>query len=346
MIERPAVPRVRNEPAYESAFEVASLPLLLRLRAAALRARSKTLAGLLDKSAKRVFEAVHLSTGVPLTGRLSLRRGDETIPLKFDGRNTHFASLYMNAGPLAYEAEVVALISAILPDDGVFYDIGSNFGYFSLNMAARPGFRGRIHAFEPNPRAYADFTSFISQASMAEIVSAHGCALSDHQGNRHLRIDSAHTALAKLAEGGEGMSVDVETLDGLELPAPHVLKVDVEGHELSVLRGGEEMLRRDRPAIVFESLRYGPLGRTFEIFDYLESLNYIFLVPAWYMEDDHAWFFDRVLTAPSANDKSYRLGLLPYEHYNRFLLNDNLNVLAWPRERVGVLAKIFDKVIE
>ncbi len=106
------------------------------------------------------------------------------------------------------------------------------------------------------------------------------------------------------------------------------------------------MLRRDRPAIVFESLRDGPLGRTFEIFDYLESLDYVFFVPAWYMEDDHARFFDRILTAPSAADKSYRLGLLPYEQHNRFLLNDNLNVLAWPKERLGALAEIFDKVIE
>ncbi len=340
------VPRVRRAPAHESALQVASLPLLLRLRAAAMGVRSKTLAGLLDKFAKRVFEAVHLSLGVPLTGRLSLRRGEQTISLKFDGRNTHFASLYMSTGPLAYEADVVALISAIVPDDGVFYDIGSNFGYFSLNMAARPGFRGHVHAFEPNSRAHADLMSFISQADMAQTVSTHGCALSDHRGNQRLRVDAAHTALAKLADDGEGISVEVQTLDGLDLPPPHVIKVDVEGHELAVLRGGEEMLRRDQPAIVFESLRDGPLSRTFEIFDYLTSLEYVFFVPAWYMEDDHTRFFDRVLTAPSAADKSYRLGLLPYEHHNRFLLSDNLNVLAWPVERWGVLAKIFDEVIE
>lgn len=346
MIERPAVPRVRNEPAFESPFQVARLPLLLRLRTAALGVRSKTLAALLGKSAKRVFEAVHLSLGVPLTGHLSLRRGEENLSLQFDGRNTHFASLYMNTGPLAYEAEVVALIAALLPDDGVFYDVGSNFGYFSLNMAVRPGFCGQIHAFEPNPRAHADLNSLIRQANMTETISAHDCALSDHHGSQRLRIDSAHTALAKLADNGEGIYVEVETLDGLEAPAPHVIKVDVEGHELPVLRGGEEMLRRDRPAIVFESLRDGPLGRIFDIFEYLATLDYVFYVPAWYMEDDYARFFDRVLTAPSAADKSYRLGLLPYEHHNRFLLSDNLNVLAWPAERHGVLTGIFDKAIE
>ena len=57
-----------------------------------------------------------------------------------------------------------------LPEDGVFYDIGSNWGWFTMHVASRPGFRGKIHAFEPFASSYADLCDLVRQAGLAGVV--------------------------------------------------------------------------------------------------------------------------------------------------------------------------------
>ena len=55
-----------------------------------------------------------------------------------------------------------------------------------------------------------------------------------------------------LAGEGEGVPVQTETLDSLRLPAPDLVKIDAEGVELDVLRGGKELLSGVRPALLVE----------------------------------------------------------------------------------------------
>jgi hypothetical protein len=53
------------------------------------------------------------------------------------------------------------------------------------------------------------------------------------------------------------------------------LKCDVEGHELNVFRGAEQLLRRDRPVLLFECEQRHHGGRPIsEVFTYLEGLGY------------------------------------------------------------------------
>jgi len=62
---------------------------------------------------------------------------------------------------------------------------------------------------------------------------------------------------------------------GDDHPPVDLVKCDVEGHELEVLRGGERTLRRGRPALVLEiEERHRPDGGVAEVFDYLRSIGY------------------------------------------------------------------------
>jgi FkbM family methyltransferase len=77
----------------------------------------------------------------------------------------------------------------------------------------------------------------------------------------------------------ESVEVDVTTLDSFfanQTRGPNFLKIDVEGHESSVLDGGRETLERHRPALLIESEgRHRMDGDVRTVFDMLESLGYV-----------------------------------------------------------------------
>ena len=50
-----------------------------------------------------------------------------------------------------YEPETSALLDRLVGDDGVFFDVGANWGGYSVLIAARPTFHGTVHTFEPFP---------------------------------------------------------------------------------------------------------------------------------------------------------------------------------------------------
>jgi FkbM family methyltransferase len=108
-------------------------------------------------------------------------------------------------------------------------------------------------------------------------------ALSDHSGTAHFFINVGASGFSGLARHGEGtferIEVNTRTLDELVPSARHFdfLKVDVEGAELSVLRGALELLGRDRPTLLFEC---GPSGPA--IFGYSAVDIYDFLVARYY----------------------------------------------------------------
>ena len=164
-------------------------------------------------------------------------------------------------------------------------DIGANWGLFTarLGRRVRPG--GRVEAFEPLP---AHAATLRAVAARLDAVEVHMTALSDHEGEAELVIPvqdgEPMTALAHIdapapaAPGERRVPVPVRTLDavlGDDHPPVDLVKCDVEGHELEVLRGGERTLRRGRPALVLEiEERHRPQGGVAEVFDYLRGLGY------------------------------------------------------------------------
>ncbi len=67
------------------------------------------------------------------------------------------------------------------------------------------------------------------------------------------------------------MTAKVARLDDIDLPAPDLMKIDVEDHEIEVLRGGETLLTQHKPLILFED-RTGNNGG--EAGRFLQSLGY------------------------------------------------------------------------
>ncbi len=171
----------------------------------------------------------------------------------FSAIDGNFRTYYVSPIEGVYEPEVTVILRLLLGDDDTFYDIGSNWGYYSFQTALRPGFRGKIHAFEASPRTCKQFQSIKSQLGVSDDLEFHCFGLSDREGRASMDYSnrSGDNACARLARSGD-IDVHLKRLDDLAIDLPDVIKMDVEGHELPVLRGGEATIGRARPFIVLE----------------------------------------------------------------------------------------------
>ncbi|NIP84943.1 MAG: FkbM family methyltransferase [Planctomycetales bacterium] len=134
----------------------------------------------------------------------------------------------------------------------VFIDVGSCIGNHTLFFAkfCQPK---HVVSIEPHPASAEHQRQLLKLNGVQRAVTLHQVAVSDRAGRGRLRPwDARHPfASNELLDGDE---VDVTTLDELLPDMKHVnlVKIDVEGHELKVLDGAREFLKRNRPSLFVE----------------------------------------------------------------------------------------------
>jgi FkbM family methyltransferase len=177
-------------------------------------------------------------------------------------------------------AEFAAIRRQLRPGD-IACDIGANKGSF-IYWLSWWVHDGRVVAFEPQPdlaRALVDHCRVIGLLN----VTVEAKAVYSHGGDRDLFMPTGHQPGASLhreALQGESfatLSVPVVALDQYFGAGDRVtlLKIDVEGAELGVLKGAERILRQHAPLLVFEcENRHLSPGNVHEIFSYLNDLGY------------------------------------------------------------------------
>ena len=186
-----------------------------------------------------------------------------------------------------FEPELRWVGQTLGPGD-VFVDVGANLGVYTLAAARSVGRDGLVLAFEPSDQVYSYLRRSIGLNRCANVVSTK-LALSDKKGEARLyrsRIGSDSLENPRPDSDsleGPGPDYDVVPTDTLDhVIASHdperirCIKIDVEGAELSVLRGAAGTLRRYRPDIILEvnpdTQRFG----SDEIVAALESFGYEF----------------------------------------------------------------------
>ena len=179
--------------------------------------------------------------------------------------------------------ELRSLVEALSPDETVI-DVGANKGSY-LWALSRAVPRGRVVAFEPQPILVKYLLEACSLAGLHNVTVVSG-GVSSASGTLKLAIPgkgesspgASFEAAVSSREDCRFIEVPVVTLDdyfkteGARIGA---LKVDVEGHELAVLKGASNLIKKHRPTIVCEcEQRHMNEGRVEDVINFIESMGY------------------------------------------------------------------------
>lgn len=160
-----------------------------------------------------------------------------------------------------WEREEAAALARWLHPGQTAFDIGANVGLHTLRMADLVGQRGSVYAFEPNPEVYGRLQRNVALNGFSH-VRTFSCGVGP-AGQATLHVNCAGnwnrnaTLLADPQAGDTvGVEIPIIPLDDLwrqaGTPPVDLIKIDIEGYELSALKSGLAMLRECRPLILSE----------------------------------------------------------------------------------------------
>lgn len=137
-----------------------------------------------------------------------------------------------------------ALMSAIRPGD-VVWDVGANVGLYTTRFADAVSPTGKVVAFEPSPTAITDLRAACAGRSSITIVNA---ALSDQAGTFDFYVsqDGSSVTDGFSPTSNDDEKVVVQAMRGDDITdtaRPSIIKIDVEGFELEVIRGMPGILK-------------------------------------------------------------------------------------------------------
>lgn len=257
-------------------------------------------------------------------------------------RNDHVGDKIASQG--LYEKENLELLLRLLSmlSQPVVLDIGANIGNHTLAFAT---VASRVHAFEPIPRIHALLRQNVEQNALPD-VTLHAVALSDSDGEAtiHMVTDGNYGASSFDQRAGVSEAVTVQRRRGDALLAElgvgkvDFIKIDVEAHEVYVLRGLMDTLQRQRPFITMEwndPLTIERLHGSPELQFLSDHYRILVLGSSW----DRAWwagrplaFLRRKLTRLFGTRRAV---LYPFEPSRLYK-----NLLLIPRERLDLLERL------
>jgi FkbM family methyltransferase len=196
---------------------------------------------------------------VPLR-RVKLPRSGRRVEIELRGAPGRDVIL---GGVEAYEPTTIALWRKLTRGADVVLDIGANYGLFAI-LAADENLTSSVYAFEPLPEVLGPLRRNVDSSGYGDRITVAGTAVSDSCGTAEFVVKG--TSGSTLAAGFwvekeplPRIRVETVTIDewcrsaGVVLTPLSVVKMDIETHEPTALRGGAHLLEKG-PAIVCEVL--------------------------------------------------------------------------------------------
>ena len=161
-----------------------------------------------------------------------------------------------------YEQDEIRFVRRTLRPGDSAIDVGGHIGFFTMQMAAAVGAEGRVYAFEPLDSNASLLERSIAENGFSDRVRFQRAAVGAAPGTATLTfpVETLNSGGAYLLRAGsvplagnQKKDVPLVALDALELRRPvRLIKMDVEGAELQVLRGAARILAEDKPVILSE----------------------------------------------------------------------------------------------
>ena len=203
-----------------------------------------------------------------------------------------WGSRYDRLDQRAYEPVFYGALTGAVREGMTVFDLGAHIGILTLAAAGRVGPKGRVYAFEPSPETARTLERHIALNGWQDRVEVVRAVASDLDGTVPFYVSGMSMAASLGRENMEVLSPDrpAEGAVKLEVPSvtldrfcascgvkPDVLKIDVEGAELRVLRGARNLLATRRLTILCEvhpkQMEY--CASSFEeLHAYLEDVGY------------------------------------------------------------------------
>lgn len=230
----------------------------------------------------KLWHRLKYMLGIRTSRRIHLSDGFIIKADPFDGPGR----ILWKIGPT--EPETIELFKRIVRPGMVFVDAGAYVGQFSLFASRLVGSAGQVHAFEPTPAVFRQLQWNMRNNGCDNVV-CNQLALSDSQSKHNLYFYPGSLDMNSLRPPGTSIGrkqvigripVEVETLDHYcaanRLNHVDCMKIDVEGNELAVLRGGQVLLGRNKTVVVVEISQFqqgfGYHGK--DIAHYLAGMGY------------------------------------------------------------------------
>lgn len=157
-------------------------------------------------------------------------------------------------------------------------DIGANKGIYSYLMSRKVGPEGKVIAFEPQPELENHLLDFKTSFNLNNLYIIKK-GLSDSSGSANLfrpepKSGGASLNMSATSKDWQSILVDITTLDSYydNLTNIAFIKCDVEGHEYAVFKGGQHLLKRDKPCLLFEC--HHNEAQKYKLFSYLTGLGF------------------------------------------------------------------------
>lgn len=153
-------------------------------------------------------------------------------------------------------------------------DIGANIGNHSIQFSKR--FK-KVYSYEPNPVVFQVLK--INTENIGNITT-YNYGLSDANTRSYFEFDKSNTGGGHVVEDETNSMIELRKFDDEFNESFSFVKIDVEGHELNVLKGMEKEIQKNKPIICFELRDYKEASSP-KVVDYLKSLGYSkFYIPA------------------------------------------------------------------
>ncbi len=186
-----------------------------------------------------------------------------------------------------YQDDVICALSSLVRSDDVVFDVGAHHGLMSIIGSRLVGQLGKLVAFEPNPASRAVLVEHLKLNDVKN-VAIEPVGLSDREGEAPFYAHPGEyswnsTMINEFADAhsrANVVSITTTTLDhycvktGLR---PNVIKIDTEGSDFLILKGGAQMLQEVRPHLILElnPVAAASAGTTIgHLVDFLAGLGY------------------------------------------------------------------------
>jgi len=173
-----------------------------------------------------------------------------------------------------YELEKQKLFIQKIKKGDVVYDVGAHVGFYTLLASKLVGKQGWVYAFEPNPQNAYFLLKHIQLNKIKNVKLILG-ALGENYGLKFLSNKGSESKIEEKNLKSEIITpifpIDDLVLKNKIIPPPQVLKIDVEGYELNVLKGAKQILKKHKP-ILFVALDNEDTKS--EVYEFIKNLGY------------------------------------------------------------------------